>query len=62
MNVKTLAIFIGKRRAGILFRYDIAADTVSTRFVADAEFANDSHQPLLSLALRDNQPARQAAI
>lgn len=62
MNVKTLAIFIGKRRAGVLFRYEIAADAVSTRFVADPEFANDPEQPLLSLAWRDTQPARQAAI
>lgn len=62
MNVKTLAIFIGKQRAGILFRYEIAADTVTTRFVADPEFANDPDQPLVSLALRDENPAKQAAI
>lgn len=62
MNVKTLAISVGNRRAGILFRFELAADTVSTRFVADPEFANDPEQPLVSLSLWDTNPARQAAI
>jgi serine/threonine-protein kinase HipA len=62
MNIEALQISIGKRRAGVLFRYRMAPDTVSIRFVADTEFANDPDQALTSLALHDPNPLKQAAI
>lgn len=61
MNVEALAIRIGKRRAGILFRYPLSADQVVTRFVADPDFAKDPKQPTLSLSFGADTPAEQAA-
>lgn len=59
MNVKALAIYIGARRAGLLFQYPLAVDQVINRFVADEAFLIDPHQEVISLSYWN--PGAQAA-
>lgn len=61
MNVEALAIRIGRRRAGILFRYPLSHDHVVTCFVPDPEFAQDPQQPTLSHSLLADTHAEQMA-
>jgi len=62
MNVKALAIHLGESlRLGVLFRYELAADTVVTRFVADEAFIAREGMPTVSAAwLADSSVQQQA--
>ncbi len=62
MNVKALAIFLGKRRVGVLFQYPLSHDHTVNRFVADEDFLADPQQPTLSLGYRAGDPQAQAAL
>ncbi|MBC3911106.1 type II toxin-antitoxin system HipA family toxin [Undibacterium umbellatum] len=57
MNFSALDIFIGDTKAGVLFRY---GDIV--RFSVDYEYANDPDRPQISLSLRAEDPAQDAAL
>jgi serine/threonine-protein kinase HipA len=66
MNVKALGIFLGGKdaaqRIGVLFQYQLSADTVTTRFVADEPFAADPQARLLSTGLKAADPHSQRAL
>jgi serine/threonine-protein kinase HipA len=66
MNVKALAIFLGGKadadRAGVLFQYRLAKDTVTTRFVADDAFAARAQAPTLSASLLAADSAAQKTL
>ena len=63
MNVEALAILLGeRRRIGVLFRYELAADTVVTRFVADEAFVQSMPQPTVSAAWLAESPLQQQAL
>jgi len=61
MNLKSLDIWLGGRRVGVLFQYVLSPGQVINRFVADDDFARDPLQPTLSLAMRARNPEAQAA-
>ncbi|MBO1111022.1 type II toxin-antitoxin system HipA family toxin [Bordetella petrii] len=61
MNVQALAVFIGARRVGVLFRYSMPGAEVVTRFVADDAFARQADAPVVSAAYLAESPADQAA-
>lgn len=62
MEVKALGIFIGKeRRVGVLLEYRMPGADLLSRFVADEDYAWDTHAPLLSYAYKAANPEDQAA-
>lgn len=50
MSFKSLDIFLGTRRVGVLFQYTLSHDQVINRFVADDAYATDLNPPRLSTA------------
>jgi len=63
MNVKALGIHCGEGlRIGVLFRYELAADAVVTRFVADEAFIRSAQQPTVSAAWWADSPVQQQAL
>jgi serine/threonine-protein kinase HipA len=63
MNVKTLAIYIGKaQRVGVLLQYAMPGAEVINRFVVDDDFIRLSEQPSLSLSFKAETPEDQAAL
>jgi serine/threonine-protein kinase HipA len=62
MNVEALGIFLPSgQRVGVLFRYELATDTVTTRFVADDKFIALERQPTISSAYVAESPEQQEA-
>jgi len=66
VQVKALGIYLGgntaAHRIGVMFRYALAEDTVTQRFVADAGFAERSDAPVLSTSLLAADPAQQSRL
>ena len=63
MSIKALGIFLPQgRRIGVLFQYDLGTGAVTTRFVADAPFAQDPQAPLLGQMFVAQSPDEQAAL
>lgn len=62
MNVKSLDIWLGERRVGVLLQYPGAPGQVISRFVASDDFVRDSRQETLSLAYRASNPDAQASL
>ena len=63
MNVKALGIFLGQElRVGVLFQYELAADAVVSRFVADDRFIAEPDQPTLSASLLAASREQQAVL
>lgn len=61
MNLKTLAIYLGEQRVGLLFQY--GNDNPILRFVADDAFvALGDNAPTLSLSMRADDPETQRAL
>lgn len=62
MNVKALGIHLAQGlRIGVLFRYELAADTIVTRFVADEAFIERTASPTVSAGwLSEAVPQQQA--
>jgi len=63
VQVNALGIFLGgttaAHRIGVLFRYALAEDAVTQRFVADEGFVKRSDAPVLSAALLADNPEEQ---
>ena len=51
MNLNALDIFLDERKVGVLFQY---GDML--RFQVDADYAQDSQRPTLSVAIRAAKP------
>ncbi|WP_019936261.1 type II toxin-antitoxin system HipA family toxin [Bordetella sp. FB-8] len=62
MNVKALAIHLGRFRVGVLFQYAAAASHVVTRFVVDDAFASNPDQPMVSLSMLADDAQTQRAL
>lgn len=63
MNVKALGIFLPQgQQVGVLFQYALAADTVTTRFVARDDFIQHRDPPTVSASFLADSPAEQAAL
>ncbi|KQW44831.1 MULTISPECIES: type II toxin-antitoxin system HipA family toxin [unclassified Roseateles] len=63
MSFASLAIFLPKgQRIGVLFRYNLSEDAVTTRFVADEKFVKQGIQPTVSVSYLADSPEDQAAL
>jgi len=59
----SLAVYLPKgQRIGVLFRYNLADDAVTTRFVADEDFVRRGNQPTVSVSYLADSPEDQAAL